>query len=161
MQIKQTKQAPHIFRLHVLLALAFILSAQFGFSKSLENVDRAGLGIKGYDPAAYFTDNAPVLGSSQFQSTFDGVIYHFNSAAHKEAFDAKPEKYAPQFGGFCAYGVSKGSTVSIDPAAFQIVDGRLLLQYSTGIRETFNKDSAGNLKKADANWILLLDKKGK
>lgn len=161
MQIKQTKQAPHIFRLHVLLALAFILSAQFGFSKSLENVDRAGLGIKGYDPVAYFTDNAPVLGSSQFQSTFDGVIYHFNSAAHKEAFDAKPEKYAPQFGGFCAYGVSKGSTVSIDPAAFQIVDGRLLLQYSTGIRETFNKDSAGNLKKADANWILLLDKKGK
>jgi len=161
MQIKQTKQAPHSFRLHVFLAMAFILSAQFGFSKSLENVDRTGLGIKGYDPVAYFTDNAPILGSSQFQTTFDGVIYHFNSAAHKEAFDANPEKYAPQFGGFCAYGVSKGSTVSIDPAAFQIVDGRLLLQYSRGIRETFNKDSVGNLKKADANWILLLDKKGK
>lgn len=161
MQIKQTKQASHSFRLHVLLAVASILLAQLGYSKSLENVDRAGVGIKGYDPVAYFTDNKPMLGVSQFQSTFDGVIYYFNSAAHKEVFDANPGKYAPQFGGFCAYGVSKGSTVSIDPAAFQIVDGRLLLQYSTGIRETFNKDSAGNLKRADANWILLLEKKGK
>ena len=147
-----TKQVPHSFR-SIILVLALFLTAPFAFSKSLENVDRAGVGIKGYDPVAYFTDNAPILGSSQFQSTFDGVIYHFNTASHKEAFDANPEKYAPQFGGFCAYGVSKGKTVSIDPAAFQIVDGRLLLQYNTGIRETFNK--------ADANWILLLDTKGK
>ena len=116
-----TKQVPHSFR-SIILVLALFLTAPFAFSKSLENVDRAGVGIKGYDPVAYFTDNAPILGSSQFQSTFDGVIYHFNTASHKEAFDANPEKYAPQFGGFCAYGVSKGKTVSIDPAAFQIVE---------------------------------------
>ena len=68
-----TKQVPHSFR-SIILVLALFLTAPFAFSKSLENVDRAGVGIKGYDPVAYFTDNAPILGSSQFQSTFDGVI---------------------------------------------------------------------------------------
>ena len=89
------------------------------------------------------------------------MIYYFASADHQALFDASPAKYVPQFGGFCAYGVSKGSAVEIDPTAFQIVDGRLLLQYSHGILEKFNKDTVGNLKKADANWGALVEKKGK
>jgi hypothetical protein len=73
----------------------------------------------------------------------------------------EPAKYEPAFGGFCAYGVSRNKLVEIDPEAFQIVDGRLLLQYSKGVRNDFNKDTQGNLAKANANWPMLLENKGK
>jgi YHS domain-containing protein len=149
----------HITRFFLTLTLLFTTTTIF--SKSLENVDSHGVGIQGYDPVAYFADNKPEKGIAQFQSSHEGVIYYFASAEHKATFDSNPTKFVPQFGGFCAYGVSKGSAVEIDPTAFQIVDGRLLLQYSHGVLEKFNKDSAGNLKKADANWPVLLEKKGK
>ena len=149
----------HITRLFLVISL--LISSSYAFSKSLENVDSHGVGIQGYDPVAYFTDQKPVKGTAQFQSSYEGVIYYFASAEHKAAFEGAPASYVPQFGGFCAYGVSKGSVVEIDPTAFQIVDGRLLLQYSHGVLEKFNKDGAANLKKADANWPVLLEKKGK
>lgn len=142
--------------LAVLLFIASSVSA-----KTLENVDGNGIGIKGYDPVAYFTDGKAVKGDAQFQSQSDGVTYQFASAEHKQAFDADPAKYRPQFGGFCAWAVSRGYTATIDPNAFQIVDGRLLLQYSLGVRKDFSKDTAGNLKKADANWPAIVEKKGK
>jgi YHS domain-containing protein len=130
-------------------------------AKELVNVNSKGIGIRGYDPVAYFIDGKPEKGLPQFISSMNGVTYLFASAEHKSAFDANPSKYSPQYGGFCAYGVSKGSLVEIDPAAFQIVEGKLLLQYSKGILEKFNKDQAACLSKADANWIVLLEKKGK
>src|SRR5690349_18893041 len=94
------------------------------FAKSLVNVDSDGIAIKGYDPVAYFTDDKAVKGDSKFQSSYDGAIYYFVGAEHKSAFDANPAKYTPQFGGFCAFAVSKNSTAPILPEAFQIVDGR-------------------------------------
>lgn len=146
---------------YLLIAFALIAMAPFSYSKSLENIDSHGVGIQGYDPVAYFSDNRPMKGIAQFQSSYEGVHYYFASADHLALFVANPSKFTPQFGGFCAYGVSKGSIVEIDPTAFQIVDGRLLLQYSHGIMEKFNKDSVGNLKKADENWLILVEKKGK
>ncbi|MGH8047800.1 MAG: YHS domain-containing (seleno)protein [Chthoniobacterales bacterium] len=140
----------------VALALPFAASA-----KDLVNVNWSGVAIKGYDPVAYFTDGKAVKGDSKFQSTDKGAIYYFASAAHKAAFDKEPAKYEPQFGGFCAFAVSKNSTAAITPEAFQIVDGRLLLQYDLSIREKFSADTAGNLKKADANWPGIVEKKGK
>jgi len=89
------------------------------------------------------------------------VTYLFTSVAHKFAFDANPSKYEPRFGGDCAYGVSRGSLIEIDPPAFQIVNGELLLQYSKGVMERFNKDQAACLQKADSNWSTLVEKKGK
>lgn len=130
-------------------------------AKTLVNVDRQGVGIRGYDPVAYFTDARAVPGIPSITSTTDGVTYFFATPEHKAAFDAAPEKYEPQFGGFCAYGVSRGSLIEIDPTAFQIVNGRLLLQYSRGVMEKFNRDAATNLQKAERNWMLLLEKKGK
>jgi len=141
-----------------ILALVFISTAS---AKNLVNVDKNGVGIKGHDPVAYFTDNKAVKGNAQFQSNFNGVTYYFASAENKAAFDAKPTKYEPQFGGFCAWAVSRGYTASIDPNAFQIVNGRLLLQYSLGVRKDFSADTEGNLKKADANWPSIVEKKGK
>ena len=83
------------------------------------------------------------------------------SKEHRDLFKADPAKYEPAFGGYCAYGVSREKLVEIDVDAFQIVDGRLLLQYSKGVRDDFNKDTKGNLSKADQNWLGLVEKKGK
>jgi YHS domain-containing protein len=139
------------------LALALVSTAS---SKTLLNVDRSGVGIKGYDPVAYFTENKAMKGDAQFQSQAGGVTYYFASAENKSAFDANPAKYEPQFGGFCAWAVSQGYTAPIDPNAFQIVHGRLLLQYSLKVRQDFGADTEGNLKKADANWPSIVEKKG-
>lgn len=108
-----------------IMALAVISTAS---AKTLVNVDRSGVAIRGYDPVAYFTDKKAVKGNAQLQSNVGGVIYYFASAENKAAFDADAAKYQPQFGGFCAWAVSRGYTAPIDPNAFQIVNGRLLLQ---------------------------------
>jgi len=141
--------------------MAFVTMTSLLPAKTLVNIDRSGIGIRGYDPVAYFTDGKPEKGLPQFSSTADGVTYLFISAAHKAAFDANPSKYEPRFGGYCAYGVSRGSLIEIDPSAFQIVNGMLLLQYSKGVMEKFNKDQAACLQKADTNWTVLVEKKGK
>ena len=137
------------------------LTVASSLAGELLNLDGKGVAIAGYDPVAYFTDAKAIKGDEQFHSAYQGATYDFASAAHQAAFDKDPAKYAPQFGGFCAYGVAKGSTAPIDPEAFQIVDGRLLLQYSKGVRDKFNQDQTGNLKQADANWPGLVDKKGR
>lgn len=144
------------------LALLLILpSLAFAAGKTLVNVDKTGLGLKGYDPVAYFTQNQPVKGDPQFVSTYNGVRYQFASAANKATFDGSPAKYEPQFGGFCAYAASEGHTAKIEPDAFEILNGRLLLQYDRDVRDLFNKDPQGRLKKADANWPGIVEKNGK
>ena len=144
--------------LTALLAVVFVSTTS---AKTLLNVDKSGVGIKGYDPVAYFTDNQPIKGSAQFQIDSNGVTYHFASARSKAVFDANPGKYEPQFGGFCAWAVSQGYTAPIDPNAFQVVNGRVLLQYSLSVRKQFSQDTEGNLRKADANWPAIVEKKGK
>jgi len=147
----------------LLLSLFGLLTAAAApaADKSLLNLNKEGVAIEGYDPVAFFVVKAPLKGKAEFTSEFHGAKYRFHSAKNKAVFDADPAKYEPQFGGYCAFGVSKGKLVEIDVNAFQIVEGRLLLQYSPGVREDFNKDPAGNLKKADLNWPKLVEKKGK
>ena len=130
-------------------------------TKTLLNLDKAGVAIQGYDPVSFFTDHKPVKGSEQFVQRHNGAVYLFVSREHRDLFKADPAKYEPSFGGYCAYGVSHNKLAEVDVEAFQIVDGRLLMQYSKGVRDDFNKDTKGNLSKADANWPGLLDKKGK
>jgi YHS domain-containing protein len=144
--------------LFCVLALAAPLLAQ---AKSLLNLDKSGVAIQGYDPVAFFTDGRPVKGKPELGLRHDGALYYFASKEHRDAFKADPAKYEPAFGGYCAYGVSRGKLVEIDVEAFQIVEGRLLLQYSKGVRNDFNKDTRGSLAKADANWPMLVEKKGK
>jgi YHS domain-containing protein len=144
----------------ILLAVGLALPV-FAQTKTLLNLDKTGVAIQGYDPVAFFTDNKPVKGDQKFLLKHDGAIYFFASKEHKDLFKADPAKYTPEFGGYCAYGVSRNKLVEIDVDAFQIVDGKLLLQYSKGIRDDFNSDTKGNLAKADANWTSLVAKKGK
>ncbi len=145
----------------LVFALGLALPAFAQSNKSLMNLDKHGLALQGYDPVAFFTEQKPVKGMADIQSTYHGGTYRFATAEHKALFDANPEKYEPAFGGYCAYGVSRSKLVEIDPEASQIVDGRLLLQYSKGVRNDFNKDPKGNLAKADANWPVLVERKGK
>jgi YHS domain-containing protein len=144
----------------LILALGLALPA-FAQSKTLLNLDKEGIAIQGYDPVAFFTDNKPVKGKPEFPARHGGATYLFATREHRDLFKADPAKYEPMFGGYCAYGVSRGKLVEIDVNAFQIVDGRLLLQYSKGVRDDFNQDGKGNLSKAESNWPGLVEKKGK
>jgi YHS domain-containing protein len=140
----------------LLTALSTVASA-----KELQNLDRNGVAIQGYDPVAFFTDNRPVKGNAQFQSEYRGAKYYFASSEHKAAFDQEPAKYEPQFGGYCAYGASQGQKAPVKIEAWQIVNGRLLMQYDLGVKDDFNKDQQNNLSKADRNWPDLVEKYGK
>lgn len=143
------------------ILLAAIAWPAFSQTKTLLNLDRTGVAIHGYDPVAFFTDHKPVKGDPKFVSKKDGAIYFFSSTEHRDLFNTQPAKYEPVFGGYCAYGVSRNKLVEIDVEAFQIVEGKLILQYSRGVRDDFNQDVKGNLAKAEVNWKGLVEKKGK
>ena len=129
----------------LLLTLGLTLPA-FAQTRTLLNLDKTGVAIQGYDPVAFFTDNKPVKGKPEFVRLYKGAPYWFASKEHRDLFARDSAKYEPAFGGYCAFGVSKDKLVAIDVDAFQIVDGRLLLQYSKGVRDDFNKDTKGNLE---------------
>lgn len=143
------------------LVFASLALPVFAQTKNLLNLDKTGVAIQGYDPVAFFTDHKPVKGDPKYLLKQDGAIYFFASQAHKDLFKASPARYEPEFGGYCAYGVSRNKLVEIDVDAFQIVDGRLLLQYSKGVRDSFNKDTKGNLIKAESNWPKLVGQNAK
>jgi len=139
----------------ILPFLCLALFASSALADPKPNVDQDGIGLQGYDPVAFFTDGKPVLGEEKFHSNFHGVTYRFASAEHQAMFEKEPAKYEPQFGGYCAYGVAHGHVAPIKVDAFQIVEGRLLMQYNSEVRDTFNKDQQGNLKTADKTWPTL------
>jgi YHS domain-containing protein len=131
-----------------------------GSARQLLNVDGNDLALQGYDPVAYFVEGKATPGDPGLQSIWKGAVYRFASAEHKRRFDADPARYVPAFGGYCAYGASIDALVSVDPTVFQIVDGRLLLQYDRQAYERFNTDASANLDRADANWPGLVEKYG-
>lgn len=143
-----------------LVALAFLspLAAQAQDAQHPINTLGApaeNVAIRGYDPVAYFREGKPHLGSPEFAAQHDGATWWFASAEDKALFVADPEKYMPAFGGFCAYGTSRGYLVKIEPEAWSIVDGRLYLNYDLGVRDTWAKDPKGYIAKANANWPKL------
>lgn len=117
----------------------------------------SNLALSGYDPVGYFSEGKPVEGKSGFQLEWQGAIWRFSSQENLEAFRNDPAAYAPQYGGYCAWAVSQGYTASADPTAWRIVDGKLYLNYSAGIQERWEKDIAGHIKNADANWPKVLE----
>ena len=114
-----------------------------------------GVAIQGYDPVANATQSAAVAGDAGITADYDGATYQFASAANRDAFVANPVKYAPQYGGFCAYAVSKGYTAPIDPQAFTVVDDKLYLNFSPSVKRIWSKDISGNIVKGDSNWPEL------
>lgn len=116
-----------------------------------------GLAIRGTDPVAYFTAGKPVKGVKAHSLEYMDATWRFASAENKALFQADPEKYAPQYGGYCAWAVSQGYTASVDPEAWAIVDDKLYLNYSAKVQKDWNTDRAGFITKADANWPGIRD----
>jgi len=125
-------------------------------TKVLVLVDEQGVGLGGNDPVAYATDNAAVAGTADHGSQHGGATYRFASAEHKATFDGEPAKHAPQYGGYCAFAASQNRLSEADPQVFQIVDGQLLVFTNADYKDQFNKDVAGNKRKADENWPGLV-----
>lgn len=116
----------------------------------------AGLGAKGYDVVNYFTAGKAVAGSADYTSEYGGVNWQFTSSEHRDMFKANPAKYAPQYGGFCAWGVSVGKLFDVDPVnGWKIVDGKLYMNFNGDINTTFGKDPSTFISKANANWSDL------
>lgn len=143
----------------VMLAAPRLASAQSG-TKVVVNA-KGGLALEGYDPVSYFQATEPIRGTAEFTATHLGATYRFASAANRDLFAKDPTRYAPQFGGYCGYGASRGYLASVDPLAFTIMNGRLILQNSKRVLELWQKEPEARLKLADANWPEIVAKEGK
>ncbi|WP_299817268.1 YHS domain-containing (seleno)protein [uncultured Roseibium sp.] len=145
----------------VLLGLTALFSAA-AFTASADEITtftKSGAAIGGTDPVAYFTEGKPVAGSDAFTADYDDVTWKFASAANRDAFVADPAKYAPQFGGFCAFGAAMGFKVPVVPEAWSIVDGKLYLNNSLAVQDRFEKDVPGHIQNATLNWEIIREKK--
>jgi hypothetical protein len=142
----------------LIMAVFNLLTLSPAFAIESVNKTSDGVAIKGYDPVAYFTDRKPVKGSKDFEYVWEGAKWRFSNAGHKDLFIKDPDKYAPRYGGYCAYAVSQGTTADIDPDAWNIVDGRLYLNLSKRIKDKWSKDIPGYIKKADEKWPTILKK---
>ena len=114
-----------------------------------------GVAIKGADPVAYFTSSQATQGNSAYQYSWQNTTWHFASQENLDLFKADPFKYAPQFGGYCAYAVSRGYTAAIDPDAWRIVDNKLYLNLSLSVRSLWESDVPGSIEKGNQNWPNL------
>ncbi|MBW4623577.1 MAG: hypothetical protein KME17_29985 [Cyanosarcina radialis HA8281-LM2] len=119
---------------------------------SLVYTNDRGIAIDGTDPVAYFQEQRPVAGNPKFSHTWKNATWYFANAANRDLFSANPERYAPQYGGYCAYAVANGYAASTVPDAWSIVDGKLYLNFSLGVRDRWERDIPGNVAKGNQNW---------
>ncbi len=129
-----------------------LLVMSVGSAVGGEFFESEGLALRGHDPVAYFDRNRPLRGLPEHSVVFRGSTFRFVSRANRDAFAADPTRYAPRYGGFCAYGVAHGYKAETDPAAFSIVDGRLYLNYNGEVRELWQADIPGAVAAGDRNW---------
>lgn len=116
----------------------------------------SGIAVRGYDPVAYFTLGKPAKGKEAFETQWNGAKWRFASQQHLDLFVAEPEKYAPQYGGYCAYGVANGYLVKVEADRWDIRDGKLYLNYDKGVQVKWRKDVPGFIDTADGKFDQLL-----
>ena len=115
----------------------------------------SGVGLEGYDVVAYFTDQRPVPGSDTYTQVWQGATWKFASAEHRDLFAANPRRYAPQYGGYCAYALAHGTTVHGDPHQWAVVDERLFVNNNPFAKSLWDRDRPGNIRAGDQNWPLI------
>lgn len=150
------------------VAMAMAGGAAIGLSLGIANAQSPqssvytgivkGVAVGGYDPVAYFTQGKPVQGRAELSFEHEGAQWRFASEMNREAFRADPAKYAPQYGGYCAWAVANGYTAKGDPNAWTIAEGKLFLNYNRSVQKGWEKDIPGNVRKGDANWPAVLKK---
>ena len=123
------------------------------FAQTTKNVNtKDGIAIQGYDPVAYFESDKATIGQKEITTNFKDAVYYFSSEKNKVLFLKNPDKYAPQYGGFCAYGMSNGYEAPTQPEAFTIVDNKLYLNYNLKVKEMWLKEQTSRIEKANINW---------
>ncbi len=148
---RETAFAVLIVVLGLFVAIAGSAAAGTDSPVPAVNADQ-GIGLKGYDPVAYFINGAPTKGSEQYSLAWKGVTYRFVSAGNLEKFKADPEKYLPQYGGYCAYAMSLDRIADIDPSRWAIVNGKLYLNNGFVAEKLWSLNKNGNIESADRNW---------
>jgi len=119
----------------------------------------ADVAIKGYDTVAYFKASKALKGNESFSFQWHNMTWYFMTKENRDLFAASPEKYAPQYDGYCAWALTEERLAKTDPEVWKIVDGKVYLNCSTSAYEKWSRDIPGNIKKADANWLKLSGKK--
>lgn len=156
-------------RKKTLLAASALAASAAGFAPVAGAVDEvnvarglsivgAPLALHGYDPVAYFTQGKPVRGQDSITVVHEGAAYRFSNAEHQKLFKADPARYAPQFGGYCAFGVAIEKKFDGDPLMWTVRNDRLYLNLNPEIQATFSKDVPGNIGKAEKNWSRIKSK---
>lgn len=138
----------------VIAACARTDNATLGF-----NTDSSGLALQGFDAVAYFAVDNAVKGDAKYEYAWNGAKWLFSSEDNMKKFQANPEAYAPQFGGYCSYAVSEGYTANGDPEAWKIVDGKLYLNYNKKVREKWEQNQSERIEKGSVNWQEFKKKK--
>lgn len=137
-------------------AAGALLLSSMSFAASV-NIGTNDLAIQGYDPVAYFTKDKAVEGSAKYTATHEGAIYRFSSAENRDLFNSDADRYAPQFGGYCAMGVALNKKLDVDPQAFYIQEGKLYLNLNKDVQKKWLTDVPGHLKTADRIWAGIED----
>lgn len=143
----------------LMLSAGFILTlAVSALAQKSEIYKTSDGAIHGYDAVAYFKQGKAVKGDTRYSYTWKDAKWLFASQQDLDLFKANPEQYAPQYGGYCAYGTSQGHKAPTDPQAFTVAGGKLYLNYDADIRKTWSKDQTGYIQKADKNWPAIKNK---
>lgn len=138
----------------ILVSLLFGLLLFIGFGYIAVGESSEGeVAIKGYDTVAYFKAGEAVKGNDSFTFQYHDMTWYFSSKENRDLFASSPEKYAPQYDGYCAWAMTEARKAQTDPEIWRIVDGRLYLNCSRAAYEKWSKDIPGNIKKADTNWL--------
>lgn len=157
--ITQGKTTNNMKKLLTALTATFLLAFTAHADDSVNVSGASNIALGGYDPVAFFTEKKPVHGSPSIKAEHKGATYLFATEEDKALFVKAPDKYAPQFGGYCAYGVAVGAVFPVDISTWQVRDGKLYLNLNPAILKEFNKDLDRNIAKAKANWPSVLEKK--
>jgi len=139
-----------------LISFSFVLLlvTEFG-GTALGQTSGDALAIKGYYTVAYFKAGKAVQGNESFTFPWHGMTWYFSTKENRDLFAASPEKYAPQYDGYCAWAMTESRKAHTDPEVWKIVDKKLYLNCSTAAYEKWSRDISGNIKKADAIWLKL------
>ncbi len=159
------RHAKGILRAGLLAVTALLLGSVSPASAQIRTNTSAGmtlakapLAIHGYDVVAYFSEGQARVGKAAHTAVHDGAAYRFVSEANQKEFEKNPQRYAPQFGGFCAFGVSVGAKFDGDPTLWRIVNNKLYFNLNPDIQAMWVKDIPGNIAKAEQNWQRIRDK---
>ncbi len=145
-----------MMKLTFILNLFFFTASIFAQNSAVNT--KNNIAIQGYDPVAYFTENKATVGKKEINSKVEGATYYFSSKKNKALFDKNPANYMPQYGGYCAYGVSQGYKAPIKPESFTIFNGKLYLNYNLEVRDTWSKNLEERVSNGDKNWIKIISK---